>query len=78
LSQLLFISLFSALTKCMELNNVPKDDFVVPIVLNVTTEASIFDGPLLTENYANYVDHQESYYKNLEDVSVRSLRMGSF
>jgi hypothetical protein len=64
------ISFFSTLTTCLESNTNPNYKIVKPVDHNVTTEEPVYDEPLVTENYADYVDFNDEYYKNMEYVSA--------
>jgi hypothetical protein len=37
--------------------------------INVTTQTPPLDEQLLTENYPNYIDYDDNYYKNVDLVS---------
>jgi hypothetical protein len=56
--------------KCLDTHSNPNYAVLAPIVLNLTTAAPRSDVPMITENYANYVDFEEEYYKNLDYVST--------
>ncbi|KYB25363.1 hypothetical protein TcasGA2_TC034437 [Tribolium castaneum] len=57
----------SSITTCLETNTNPNYKAIKPLDdINITTEAAVIDEPILTENYENYVDFGDDYYKNLD------------
>ncbi|KAJ3643456.1 hypothetical protein Zmor_026166 [Zophobas morio] len=65
----------STVAKCFETTTNPNYKIIKPIELNVSTETPIFDVPVITEDYPDYVDHDESYYKNLEYLKEASFNI---
>ncbi|XP_044272220.1 uncharacterized protein LOC123016069 isoform X2 [Tribolium madens] len=57
----------SSITACLETNTNPNYKVIKPLEdINITTEAAVIDEPLITENYENYEDFGDDYYKNLD------------
>ncbi|RZC34880.1 polycystic kidney disease protein 1-like 2, partial [Asbolus verrucosus] len=65
----------STLSQCLEVNTNPNFDVIQPIDQNITTEEPSFDVPEITENYPNYVDFSEEYYKNLDYLKESSYNI---
>lgn len=59
----------NTLTQCLETNTNPNFDAIAPIERNISTEEPLLSDTVVTENYDNYVDFNENYYENLENVS---------
>jgi hypothetical protein len=65
-----FFFLFSTLSKCFESQTNPNYKIMEPLPkINVTTQTPPLDEQLLTENYPNYIDYDDNYYKNVDLVS---------
>jgi hypothetical protein len=70
---MIFLFALRTLTKCLESNANPDFDIIVPISLNVTTNAPILLESPLVEDYPDYVDFSEGQYVDMERVSTLML-----